>query len=664
MRLFVSKIREMWSRLSRLDIAALVLALVGAILFAVGRVVTLRGPTGFLQFLAALAAIYILFRIIAWSRARLLWSLRNRLIVAYLFIAVVPVLLLLALALIAGQILYSQLGAYLLYQELQKRVEMLQDSAEHLAAAEISLPASVPDRVAEEIFAAQVHAAHDRELPGLEVDLRAEPGLLRRLAPGKGAFAGIVQTGEELALMSVREIHGPRGDNIVRLRVPLNSGLLDRIAPELGPFQLGLAERITGGAYNGITYAMGDAKYRIEKSVSTRGRTLQAPGFWLDPAIGGFPTKFDVTYLPPQGAAEPGYPVFVSLRARPSLLNQRIFSSLGDFSNIYVVLFGIVAVVFLLIEMGALITGIVLTRRITTAIADLYKATMYVQAGDLTHRVRIDRRDQLGVLGESFNLMTSSISTLIAEQQQRQRLENELSIAREVQAQLFPQNLPSVPGVQIEAICRAARVVSGDYYDFFQLGTTHVAVAIADISGKGISAALLMASLQAALRSQMLTPGSEELSTAELVSRLNNHLVRNTADDRFATFFVAVYDSSKRLLRYTNAGHLPALCVCNGDSHRLEAGGMVLGVMENYEYEEGSHVVAPGTVLIGYSDGLVEPENVYGEQFGIPRLEQTAIRHQSASPGAMADALMNAAEEWAGTPEQADDMTVVVTRLE
>src|SRR2546429_2202657 len=146
--------------------------------------------------------------------------------------------------------------------------------------------------------------------------------------------------------------------------------------------------------------------------------------------------------------------------------------------------------------------------------------------------------------------MTGSIDKLIEERDKHRRLENEISIAREVQNQLFPSTLPSVPGVEIEAICRAARSVSGDYYDFIQLSPTHIAIAIADISGKGISAALLMASLQAALRSQMLTEGSERLSMSELVSRLTKHLVRNTGVDRFATFFIATYVSSTRKLRY------------------------------------------------------------------------------------------------------------------
>jgi sigma-B regulation protein RsbU (phosphoserine phosphatase) len=277
--------------------------------------------------------------------------------------------------------------------------------------------------------------------------------------------------------------------------------------------------------------------------------------------------------------------------------------------------------------------------------------------------VKVEHRDQLGILGESFNQMTGSIGNLIQEQSKRQRLENEISIAKEVQNQLFPQNLPSVPGVEIEAICKAARSVSGDYYDFIQLSPTHLAIAIADISGKGISAALLMASLQAALRSQMLTPGSERMSTAELVARLNLHLVRNTADDRFATFFIAVYDSATRLLRYTNAGHLPSFLISQGKSIHLDKGGMVLGIIEDYVYEEGSLQVPPGALLVGYSDGLVEPENVYGEEFGIQRLEEAAVRVKSTGPHMVAESLMAAAEEWAGTPEQADDMTVVVAQL-
>ena len=141
------------------------------------------------------------------------------------------------------------------------------------------------------------------------------------------------------------------------------------------------------------------------------------------------------------------------------------------------------------------------------------------------------------------------------------------------------------------------------------------------------------------------------------------HLVRNTGDDRFATFFVAVYDSTTRQLRYTNAGHLPSFCICGDKAFYLDKGGMVLGVVEDYAYEEGMETIPADAILVGYSDGLVEPENVYGEEFGIQRLRDAAIRLNTGTPSQIAEGMMQAAEEWAGTPEQADDMTVIVARL-
>jgi phosphoserine phosphatase RsbU/P len=467
---------------------------------------------------------------------------------------------------------------------------------------------------------------------------------------------------ERLSLTSLRTLVEPRGERMVMLRVPVTEDFLSSIAPDLGAIQLNLMDRYTGGAPQGVIYSSGEVNYQNAGKIVARNRALQRSQAWIDIPV-DIVSRLNAVYLGRDGAVELQRPVFAVFNARPSRLNGRIFTSLGELRDFYLILFILVGAIFLLIEIAALITGIVLTRRITKAVGDLYEATQYVQSGDLSHRVPIDRRDQLGVLGESFNLMTGSVSGLIEEQKRRQRLENEISIAREVQNQLFPMNLPSVPGVEIEAICKAARTVSGDYYDFIQLSPTHVAIAIADISGKGISAALLMASLQAALRSQVLAPESAHLNTAELVSRLNKHLVRNTGDDRFATFFIAVYDSTTRTLRYTNAGHLPSFLIYNGAAKRLDLGGMVLGVVEEYEYVQGSVQVPANALLIGYSDGLVEPENVYGEEFGIRRLQEAATRVQANTPLMVAESLMAAAEEWAGTPEQADDMTVIVARL-
>src|SRR5438876_1142549 len=540
---------------------------------------------------------------------------------------------------------------------------MIADISEHIAAAHATLPKGIGEEESERVLAAQSHSVHDRELPKLNIAFSDDASLLGKVAgPAALSFAGIVQEGDRLFLMSIRAMPEHGRIRLVTLRVPVTADFLSGIAPDLGAIQLTLMEKYVPGARQGIIYPTANGQYVMASPIVARNRSLQPPMIWIDVPV-EVVSRLDSVYVGKDGTVEPLRPVLAVFNARPSQLNARMFTSFGEFRDTYRLMAIGLGALLVLIMIVALIPGIVLTRRITNAVADLYQATQFVKERDFSHRIQIERRDQLGELGESFNRMTSSIGELIEVENKRRRLENEISIAREVQNQLFPSTLPSVPGVEIEAICKAARSVSGDYYDFIQLSPTHIAIAIADISGKGISAALLMASLQAALRSQVLSDGSDHLSMAELVSRLNKHLVRNTGDDRFATFFIAVYDSATRTLRYTNAGHLPAFLICNGSSHLLDKGGMVLGVLEDYSYEQGVLLVAPDSLLIGYSDGLVEPENVYGEEFGIARLREAAIRLQSAKPLMVAESLMAAAEEWAGTPEQADDMTIIVTRL-
>jgi phosphoserine phosphatase RsbU/P len=653
--------KAFWKSLSLLDWVALAVCVAGLWLTGIGS--TARG-TGFLKYLAVIAAGYLLYRF--WSRLRseLLWSLRNRLIVVYVFIAVVPIILLLTLGIQAGRIIYSQFGAYLLYHEIHDRIRVLDDSSEDVAAAEATLPANESEAAAEKRLKIQILDAREKALPGLTVNFHVDPGYFEKIRnPQSRSFAGMVQTGNELRLVGIHEADTPRGVRVVELSVPVKAPLLEKLPESFGQVDVTLWQRVESDR---------DSKaVRIGKKdyvpvpfgrVKTRDRVLPEASSWIDPMVDGF-SQMEATYVRPDGGVEHGHPVFAFFKARSSQLNHLILASLGDLSSAQQFSLEIAAIVFLVIELVALVIGVVLTRAITHTVSDLYRATQFVQEGNFAHKVQVTRRDQLGVLGDSFNSMTNSISRLIDEQKQLQRLENEISIASEVQNQLFPRNLPQVEGVEVEAICRAARTVSGDYYDFIQLSPTHVAFAIADISGKGISAALLMASLQAALRSQLLVTGSEQMSTAELVARLNKHLVINTGDDRFATFFVAIYDTASRTLRYTNAGHLPGFCLSEGRAIYLHKGGIVLGVVEDYEFEQETITVPHDAVLITYSDGLIEPENAYGEQFGIPRLEAAAQRLRNAVPRKIAESLMVATEEWSGSPEQADDMTIVVAKL-
>jgi sigma-B regulation protein RsbU (phosphoserine phosphatase) len=648
--------------LSKLDWTAVAVILLGIWAGWPGN--PLQGLSGmrFLRFLALLALFYLAYRFWSRWRAELLWSLRNRLIVAYVFIAVVPILLLVILAGRARQIIYAQLGSYILHEEIHRRVDLLADSAAHIAAAEETLSASINQKTLEESLAAQLEVAEGKTLPGLVVNFHVPEDYFRKFAgPKARSYAGLVQTENQLRLAGMRVVESPRGKQILELSVPVTAEFLESVATDLGPFNMLLLHRVNDGS-TGSDVTIGTERYRVIGRVTTHKRFLPPATSWTDPVVDDL-SILEVSHISADGVVVRTHPVFASYEARISQLNHRIFGLVGEFSLSKVTTLILISIGFLLLELAALIIGIVLTRAITRTVSELYRATQFVQEGNFAYRVSVERKDQLGALGDSFNSMTSSISNLIDEQKQLQRLENEISIAREVQDQLFPRNLPHVAGVEIEAICRAARSVSGDYYDFIQLSPTHVAIAIADISGKGISAALLMASLQAALRSQLLVPGSETLSTAELVARLNKHLVRNTGDDRFATFLVAVFDTATRTLRYTNAGHLPGFCLSDGKSIHLDKGGIVLGIVEDYPYVEGIVQVPPDSVVIGYSDGLVEPENAYGEEFGVSRLEAAAQRVRHARPRHIAEFLMTTAEEWSGTPEQADDMTVIVARL-
>jgi sigma-B regulation protein RsbU (phosphoserine phosphatase) len=662
---FFVRLRSFWRQTSRLDRAAAAVLLVYAALTG-ARLVWPDAPRpGFLGFLATIALVYFIARGLVLFRRHGLWSLRNRLLVAYLFIAVVPVLLLVGMAWLSAFIIYSQLGAHLLQTDLRRRVDKVASVAEAVAGSLTGVPARPvdwdPDRPESLPGSDLLIAAASRELPGLSVHVRPGSDPAAQLAP-QGRFAGLTQEDEKIWIQGVVIRDTPSGRAVVTVSVPINEEFLNTLAPELGIVQLTVWRPARDGETEGLVFQSGDRRFKHIRQIVGRKRSLPPSAGWMDFEVTGT-CKLEAIPIGVRGSEAVVHPVFAPFSARASQLNRQLFSSLGDLGVRPIQLLIFVGIVFLIIEYVALRAGIRLTRSITRAVNDLSSATQSVQAGDLTHTVRVQQRDQLGTLGESFNQMIASISALIEEQRQRQRLENELSIAREVQSQLFPQAIPSLPGIELAAICRAARVVSGDYYDFIPLGPNHVGIVVADISGKGISAALLMASLQAALRSQMLLSQDSWENTAEVVSRLNLHLFRNTSPDRYATLFFAVYDSAEKTLHYTNAGHLPPYYVVGDQVTKLEDGGMVVGLFDDCTFDQGMVRIQPDSILVAYSDGLIEPENVYGEQFGTKGLLDEILRRRHLPSEQVADALVQAAEDWAGTPEQADDMTVIVARM-
>ncbi len=657
--------RRLWlllRRTSLLDRIAFVLV----VLYLAGRIArSLLGVfipfSTFLGFLAFAALVYFVIRLVPWVRTRVLWSLRNRLIVAYVFMAVVPVVLLVTMIGIAMYLFYLQLGAHLLNDAVQDRVEVIETDAEAIVGAieHQALRSNTPigpDALSLPAIAGLI-SDEQAEWPGLSVSLnRGQP--LLATTDGK-RYAGLVAYQEQLSFVAVQRRSAPSGDFTVMVIAPLTSEVLDKFPQELGPIELILMKPAAPGPTHGFSLPIDGKLYVTGEEIASARRSLPVSHSWFDPHLQGSST-FDV-YNVDLGKEAPMAPVLASFSLRPVTVNSGLFKSMGALGPYLALVIFVSGLVFLVLEVVALATGTILTRTITRSIGDLYDGTLHVRRGDFSHRVRVSNRDQLGSLGESFNEMTSSISELIEGQRERQRLENEVEIARQVQQQLFPQTIPSLPGLELAAICRPARTVSGDYYDFIKLGPSRVGVVLADISGKGIFAALLMASLQAALRS--MASLETQVGTCEIVSQLNKHLFRNTTDDRYATLFYAVYDSEAKTLTYTNAGHLAPMLVDDGSFKALDQGGTVVGMFEDAPYTECTLAVGPGSLMVAFSDGLTEPESVYGEEFGIARLNAEVLRQRHARAARIAENLVMAAEQWSGTPEQADDMTVVVARM-
>jgi sigma-B regulation protein RsbU (phosphoserine phosphatase) len=262
---------------------------------------------------------------------------------------------------------------------------------------------------------------------------------------------------------------------------------------------------------------------------------------------------------------------------------------------------------------------------------------------------------QTGLALENARL-TAAIAQEVA---QRERINREIEIAREVQERLFPQVLAPIAGLDYCGKCRPALGVGGDYYDFLALAGGKLGIAIGDVSGKGISAALMMASLQASLRGQaMMSP-----DLAQLMANVNRLVYEASATNRYATFFYAQYDPAKRGLDYVNAGHNPPLLLKpGGKTERLEKGGTVVGLLADFAYEHGSIQLESGDTLFAYTDGISEAMNASDEEWGEERMLEAIKRCNGYSATLMIERVMAEADKFASGAPQYDDMTLIVVR--
>ena len=263
----------------------------------------------------------------------------------------------------------------------------------------------------------------------------------------------------------------------------------------------------------------------------------------------------------------------------------------------------------------------------------------------------------------SFDEVTHAVEaqrrTIAQKQEFERRAAQELEIAKQVQARLFPQALPPLKTLEYAGICIQARKVGGDYYDFLDLGRERLGFVIGDISGKGIAAALLMANLQANLRSQCAIALDQP---QRLMRSVNQLFCENTPDGSFATLFFAEYDDQAGRLRYANCGHLSALLLRSDNTlERLDSTATVLGVFKEWDCEIGERQLHPGDTLALYTDGITESYNSADEEFGEQRLIEALQRHREASSQSLLDSIVAEVQRF-NPHEQHDDITLIIAK--
>jgi sigma-B regulation protein RsbU (phosphoserine phosphatase) len=633
----------------------------------------LGGWAAFTTLVFAFFALILGFRV---GFRPLLWRLRNRLIVTYLFIGVMPILLLLGMGGLAGYLFAGQFATYVATSDFSSELLHLQAANDALAAQLI--PLENTGKLTEQI-AGELTRASDERFPRRTVTVwRGDKGFVLSTGGGlletrpeklprfiSGDFTGFVVDSNELHLRAVKiQRIGERVLSVIS-DIPITPELLQPTAVRLGTVSL-MPFSGSETDHDAVTAGV----------VPTRSR-------WFDFVLPAG-TLFDVVDWQ-TGKKQAGG---IGVVTRPSMLYSTLFATLGDkFLIIRDILFAIAAF-FGLIEIVALYIGIRLSRSMTASVGELYRATVHVNQGDLSHRIQLRGRDQMAALGMSFNSMTGSLAKLIDEQKEKQRLENELSIAYEVQELLFPHQVTDLPSLQVHGVCVPARTVSGDYYDFIPLGSDRLVLAVGDISGKGISAALLMATVHAFVRAYSLEPemalmpaslayesredprmyyrgdGSTEsqVAPAMLMTTLNYQLYRSTPAAKYATMFLGCYDAKARVLTYCNAGHLPPIILrANGEVFRLAVNGTVVGLFDGVTYDESTLVMQTGDIFVAYSDGVTEPENEFGE-FGEERLVELILEHRHKPLARITEIVAGAVADWIGTVEQPDDVTIVLAR--
>jgi phosphoserine phosphatase RsbU/P len=623
----------------------------------------------------------LLFHLFRYLKNRIFWRVRNRLIGSFIFVGVIPLLLLSSLVFLSGFVMFGQLaGRYLDNSLIELEHQITAINTELSGRMSPSMTQTAFDELASRVFAD--HAAqfphlaarllrrnsegtfdtmfkYDRDR--IEKDSSPYPG--NAWLGGMPSFEGPVVDGETVLMISLQPV--PKSGLVyLAISAPLDRAIEDRLQREKSIYFV-----LIGVGRTNVVISANSMQVTVKEADPMSSRQDAREVNLMESRRLSDSRRMVTWYVAFKGkeysTGKDAHAGVAFLHVPLATVYQYSVGKSDIQSGVLLKVIYALGGMFVFAELVSLIIGFVISRRITRSVHDMYQGTLALQKGDLQHRIPVRRKDQLGLLAYSFNQMSASITRLVEEVSDKKRLEQELEIAREVQATLFPKQLPYLRGMAVFGGCEPARVVSGDYYDFIVEDEARLDIVVADISGKGISAALLMANLQAAMRNQLLSikhdsPEDIEKSLAEVVAQLNQQIYLNSPAEKYATLFLSRYDAETRRLSYCNAGHLPPILLGGQGTQMLEPTGMVVGLLPNVSYQAKSVELSPGTMLAIFTDGVTEAVNGADEEFGEERLLEALKGSRTRTPEAIYKFVIERIRDWQGDLPQHDDITLII----
>ena len=588
-------------------------------------------------------------RLLAWSikqRALAIRSVSRRLVVLLVIATVVPIVLMAVLWALSSYLGTASERAEAARGEYLTQAQVLDDD---LALA-LAQPASAEDRLRE------LAASPARHRQGMTVWLGR--GSWRRVAGDADIDSASLATLPAVSLEAPVLIVGGRSYLCARGSAPTDTTLA------------GLAVVLMRGALSDDIARRVDAAFVFQGTAGQQvdflptgirmaagSRSDLPAGHEISPFV-GFANLASWTRTP-AGWQRANAMLTVHVDLWPTLAGFFRRARAWSVSLVPLVLIGILLVVGVRLWIRAAGLMRALGQSITAAVAALRSGTDALEAGQLEHRIPVQGEDELWGVAVSFNRMAEGLERGRRLELERERLESELALARRIQSRLLPAQPPRVEGVDIAGVSEPARAVGGDYFDHIALADGRVALVIADVSGKGVPAALLMSAFRASLMSQL--DGTTD--PARVMSRVNRFLHHSVEPGRFVTAFLGVLDPRSGRFEYCNAGHNPPFVVTGGgEVSTLETGGLLLGMLEDGPYETGRIELAPGATLALFTDGVTEAQAADGTMWGeAPLLEM--LKAQAGEPcESFARRIVDAVRGFEGDQGPSDDITLLLAR--